>query len=667
MNRRTIILLSACLLTVTSSFLQRASAQTNKRNQAANGRNQNFRNQNSPRNGVRNNAKKPPVKAPPKSRLPEHEKPPAKIDIAPVDTNRTAAMLAAAAKIDSLVEANYTKHNITPNPVAPDDAFVRRVYLDITGTIPSGRQAFSFLALRDAEKRTRLIDHLLNSPGYASHFYNYWGDILRLVDKPNNNVMSQPYNEWVKLSIRKNKPYDQWVREMLTAEGRVWDTPATGYLMRDAGMPLDNLNNTVQVFLGTRIGCAQCHNHPFDRWKQKEFYELAAFMNEANSQNPFGRDMRQMLGDTEKKVRVEITDRKVRGRVQRLLRLNRTGVKSDKPPLKFPHDYSYSDAKPNQRVSPAVPFGPTPTIADGSRRAAFAGWMTSKENPRFALTIANRLWKRAMGRGLIEPVDDLRDDSVATNPALLEFLAAEMIRLDFNLKEFQRIIYNTKTYQRAATMTDVDAGEDYHFPGPLLRRMSAEQAWDSLLTLTLKYPDSFQKPSFMGMVKYVSVESMGSKTLPALIKQSESFDDKFGVRAMRMEAREFAYKGTPLGRASELEHPLPANHFIRKFGQGDRELIEGADKDGTVPQVLTMFNGPVTHMMLERGSFIFNEVVAAKSETARIDVIFLSMLSRRPTAAERLVALKEIRTQGAVGYGDVIWALLNTREFLFIQ
>jgi len=613
-------------------------------------------------------AKKAPQKKPPPSRLPEHEKKPAEIEIAPVDASRVDHVAAAAAKIDALVEANYAKHNITPNPMASNEAFVRRVYLDITGSIPTGRQAFAFFALRDPAKKAKLIDHLLNSPGYASHFYNFWGDILRLVDKPNPNAMSQPYNEWVKTSLRNNKPYDAWVREMMTAEGRVWESPATGYLIRDAGMPLDNLNNTVQVFLGTRIGCAQCHNHPFDRWKQKEFYELAAFMTEANSQNPYARDMRKMLGATEKKARVDIKDRKVRGKVQRLLRMNRTGVKSDKPPLKFPHDYAYKDAKPHQRVSPAVPFGPAPALpANGARRQAFADWMTSKENPRFALTIANRLWKRAMGRGLIDPVDDLRDDSEATNPALLEYLTEEMKRLNFNLKEFQRIIYNTKTYQRAATMTEVDAGQPYHFPGPLLRRMTAEQAWDSLLTLTLKYPDSYQKPSFRGMMKYVAVNSMPDKSLPALIKQSESFESKFGVRAMRMEARGFSYKGTPLGRASELEHPLPANHFIRKFGQGDRELIEGADTDGTVPQVLTMFNGPVTHMMLERGSFIFNEVVAAKTEKARIDVIFLSMLARLPTAAERTLAMKEIRTQGAVGYGDVIWALLNTREFLFIQ
>ncbi len=128
-----------------------------------------------------------------------------------------------------------------------------------------------------AQKRARLIDQLLNSPGYASHFYNYWTDVLRVTERLANNVPGRPYAEWIKVCLETNKPYDKMVYEMLTAEGKIFENPAAGYILRDSGMPLDAMNNTVRIFLGTQIGCAQCHDHPFDRWKQKEFYQMAAF------------------------------------------------------------------------------------------------------------------------------------------------------------------------------------------------------------------------------------------------------------------------------------------------------------------------------------------------------------------------------------------------------
>ncbi len=576
----------------------------------------------------------------------------------------------AAMRIDRMVEKNYEKHNVVAHPMTTDAQFVRRVYLDITGMIPTLPQVTSFLNDKTASKRARLIDQLLNSRGYGSHSYNYWANILRLTDRPTNNIMGYPYNEWVKDSLRSNKPYDVWVREMLTAEGKIWDNPASGYLLRDAGMPLDNLNNTVRVFLGTRIGCAQCHDHPFDRWTQREFYELASFMHGVRSRYN-ARDANYGKGNPVTRVRAELEksgQQKMVGRVNRILRANQYGViDNPRAVLKFPHDYQYDDAKPGEVVRPKTLFGTSPKLnPQADRRAIFAKWMTSPENPRFTKTIANRLWAKAMGRGIIHPVDDMTDASKPENPELMAFLEEEMVRLKYDMKEFLRVIYNTRTYQRQASKHDIGPEEVYHFPGPVLRRMTAEQVWDSFLALTVYNPDTYVRPSISQFKAAIDV-NMASVNAATAIKKSEAYEEQFGGAASRKQRQTMGYKGQVLVRASELPQPLPATHFIRQFGQGDRELISGASEDGTVPQILTMFNGPITHMMLERGSVIYDNLLKQRTTSDRIDAIFLAVLGRYPTATDRGVASREIAALKEAGYGNVIWALVNTREFLFIQ
>jgi hypothetical protein len=594
--------------------------------------------------------------------LPDSGKPTRKIEIAKVDPATAERAKLAAAKIDSLVEANYVKYQITPNPLTSDEQFVRRVYLDITGTIPSYHQAVDFLDSTDPDKRARLIDHLLNSRGYASHFFNYWANILRLVDFPDNNLPATPYIEWVKESIRANKPYDAWVREMLTAEGKMWDNPATGYVLRDTGMPLDSLNNTVRVFLGTQIGCAQCHDHPFDRWTQREFYQMAAFTYGVRNRTAGYGEVKRLQQEL-----INLGGPRPNAPLN-LARANTYEVRDDsRLQLKLPHDYQYDDAKPFDIVQPVAIFTPAATLSPGqSPRGVFAEWLTSKQNPRFAKTIANRLWKRALGVGLVEPVDDMRDDSVAENPELLDYLTTVMVKLDFDLKEFQRIILNTKTYQRQASLREPAAGEPYHFAGPVLRRMTAEQTWDSLLTLAIDKPDAVLRASNEGVAEVANID-LQKISAKELTERWEEFNERWGRGAVQAMRRDHGYKGELLARASELPLPAPPGHFLREFGQGDREQIEAGSTEGTVPQILTMFNGPVTHMMLEEGSVIYDNVVAAKSVNERIDVIFLSLLARKPTSAARATALKEIQTGGNAGYGDVIWSLLNMREFLFIQ
>lgn len=617
-------------------------------------------------------AKKAPAAKPPQKKY----EPPAHVPlrlqrIAKIDPATRQEALAKAAKIDQMVEANYAKHKTTPNPMTSDEQFVRRIYLDITGTIPTLKDVRLFLANNDSQKRSKLIDNLLSQEGYASNFYNYWSDILRLKDgNIANNVPGRPYSEWVKECLEKNKPYDKFVYEMLTAEGKIWDNPAAGYILRDAGMPLDAMNNTVRVFLGTQIGCAQCHNHPFDHWTQKEFYEMAAFTFGTATRRGGG-DKKFGGGNIVNKMKDELkkVDTKYDGggKYNRLLIGNLVEVYDNNAKLVLPHDYRYDDAKPKQAVQPKTIFEPAAKIEKGeSPRVAFAKWLTSPQNPRFAKTIANRLWKKSFGVGVIEPVDDMKDDSQPENPELMAFLTNEMIHLNFDMKEYLRIIYNTKTYQRESTHAEITPGDEYHFPGPILRRMTAEQVWDSFITLAAFKPDEYQKEPASVESKWMNIDLTKATALEIYEHDKKLRSDE--IKKER-EARDkgHTYKGVLLVRASELPSPRPPGHFLRQFGQSDRESIEVSNVDGAVPQVLQMFNGPITHMLLEAGSVMYKNVTAEKSTDTRIDTVFLSILARKPSTDERRAAASEVKTHGDAGYGNVIWALVNTREFLFIQ
>jgi hypothetical protein len=611
----------------------------------------------------------------PTSRIPRGS---GKVDatpVKPVDPGRLADVRKCAARIDELIDANYKKHSVTSNPQVSDAVFLRRTYLHLAGRIPKYEEALSFLGSKDPDKRSKLIDELLNSQDHVSHMFNYWGNILRLQDHPiNNNQIAQPYHEWIKQSLAENTPYDQWVTQMITSEGHIWDNPAVGYAMRDSGMELDHVDNTVQVFLGTQIGCAQCHDHPFDRWTQKEFYQMAAFLYPAHTRIGVGDKKRFPNGNPVERVRNEMKALDpayaTTGAFGRVLYANLFEVwENNDRKLKLPHDYQYDNGKPREIVAANPIFGSEVKITKGeSPRDAFARWLTSPDNPRFAKNIANRMWKHAFGIALIEPSNDLRDDSECSNPELLDFLSSELIRQKYDVRELQRIICHTSVWQREAQVREPTEEGLYQFPGPILRRMTAEQIWDSLLTMAVYGFESFTRPSTQGLAQVVALD-LSNATATDVKKVAEEFDAKYSSRAQRKLTitRNSYKKRTILARASELPLPLPSDHFLRQFGQGDRELIEVASTDGNVSQILAMFNGEITHMMLETGSVIYDNTIRAKSVDARIDVIFLSILSRKATSAEDSIARAEIKASGNAGYGNVIWALINTKEFLFIQ
>jgi tetratricopeptide (TPR) repeat protein len=590
-----------------------------------------------------------------------------------VSPGKLVDALRGAKRIDQLVAANYAKHKIRPNSKTTDAEFLRRIYLDITGTIPTNLQTRRFLLSKTADKRARLIDDLLNSVGYASHSFNYWADVLRYTDNLNSNVRGDHYRQWIKQSLAGNKPWDRMVNELLTAEGLIWDNPATGYLQRDASMPLDNMNNTVRIFLGTRIGCAQCHDHPFDRWTQKEFYQMAAFTFGTLTRTGGG-DKRfwndnpsSRLSDQFNEIEQEEEDRRRNYyRFNRLVGFNMQIVNDQASrKITLPADYAYDNAKPGQVIAPKALFGNSAAVRTGEvPRKAFARWVTSKDNPRFALTIANRLWKRCFGVGQIEPVDDMMDDTEAENPALMAFLESEMKRVNFDMKQYLRMIFNSETYQRQACSFEVHPGEPFHFAGPILRRMTAEQLWDSILTLAVVDPNEYREPPATvrsGVIDFDLNEVSAPEMLSAISKEQQVGGQK------RKWQTKYIYKGVLLARASELPSPVPANHFLRTFGQSNRELISSSSKMGSVPQVLFMFNGPISHMMLEKNSTIYNNVKRASSVTGGVTTVFRTVLNRDPDEEELAIGVEEIKQNGPAGYGNVIWSLVNTREFMFIQ
>jgi hypothetical protein len=726
--------------------------------------------------------------------------------------------LKAAGEIDALLAADWKKHNLRPNPPASDEVFVRRIYLDVGGRIPTAREATAFLTSQDPSKRAKLIDRLLAGEGYVQHMFNYWADILRLRANTqsgfNQFADQQHYANFVKQSLRANKPYDEFVRAMTAAPGKVWDNGGVGYYFRDQGMPLDNMAVTVRIFLGTRIECAQCHDHPFDKWTQKQFYEMAAFTYGVDTNQSHSPTLKGMLDirTRQDKEMAKALQEKFKGHPEKLklalsewrneqrytvdsitsIRTPQVGTSTDYLPqrtLPFPKDYQYDDAKPYQRVLAATMLGKAVDLTGPDLLKAYGQWMTSPENPRFTTVIANRLWKKVFGLGLIEPVDDMKDSTVAVNPELMKQLEKLMVGVGYDLKAYLRVLYNTQAYQRSATRSEVVPGDAYRFTGPLLRRMTAEQIWDSFVTLTNVTPDmpaprspgrdsryahtrkisdgidcltpeellkglelagelfrregepkiaEFRKQieeaeakgdkakaksltremrKFTGSVRErglddhvyvpafeklslkvsgkvhripVPVSSkaeypnsdrikipgydVADKTPAELAAEREAQQkglvkeaDSFGIPANDRQAYT-TYRGLVMRdwlRAAELDSPAPRGHYLREFGQSDRETVENANLTASIPQVHVLMNSDLVPKVLARFSALMLTVNQAPSTDAKVDAIYLTLLARKPTALEKQKWAKA--QEKGLDLEDLIYALVNTQQFIFIQ
>ncbi|MCP4856384.1 MAG: DUF1549 domain-containing protein, partial [Fuerstiella sp.] len=249
----------------------------------------------------------------------------------------------AASRIDAIIRLDLKKHELQPNPPVSDVQFVRRVYLDVIGRIPTVEELTTFQNDRSPDRRARLIDALLDSPGHESHMFNWLGDMLRVKDDYYRIGKTWTFHTWLKTQLRENRPWDEMVHDMLTAEGRLGANGATAYLLRDASMPLDSLSNTLTTFLGANVSCAQCHDHPFAEWTQRDFYEMASF---------FGSTAFERV-DTRKPAIKLRDERFSKANLVTLLQPNMERVVFDSTRVTvFPEDYAYDDAKPGDRVNP---------------------------------------------------------------------------------------------------------------------------------------------------------------------------------------------------------------------------------------------------------------------------------------------------------------------------
>ncbi len=406
------------------------------------------------------------------------------LDRSRINSFSPAIIASAAADVDRLVGAVLTANKQALNAPATQEQFLRRIYLDAAGRVPTAKEAATFLASNAPDKRAKLIDELVFSPSYSMQMFNWMADLLRVKDTFAKGVLAFTFEDWLKARLAAGTPWDKLVSEMITADGRLSDNGATGFMLFDAEMPLDGVSNLMTTFLGTNMACAQCHDHPLAEWTQRDFYQMAAFFGATD-----GKD-EAILGAIKKAIKADTSLPKAT--MAKIGDMNAFRLEDgEKQKLTFPKDYKYKDAKAGDPVTPALiawskgekslPVYNVNTKSPSQLRDEFARWLTSPQNPRFATNIANRIWKKAFGLGVIEPINDIDDLAEASSPELMAHLTFVMKAAKFDLREVQRVIYNSKTYQASASATPDLGKAKYLFNGPIVRRLSAEQVWDSLI------------------------------------------------------------------------------------------------------------------------------------------------------------------------------------------
>jgi hypothetical protein len=515
------------------------------------------------------------------------------------------AWLRGGNTLDRRVADKLESLGIEPSGQADDAAFARRVYLDLIGTLPSPSEAGAFLSkmrlVRSrgagavAEARAALVERLLKRPEYASLWAIRWADVLRVDREALGAKGAYVFYRWLRDRMAENTPYDRWVRELLTAQGSTAEVgPAN--LFRVTRAPEDAANTVSQVFLGVRLQCAQCHHHPFEKWTQEDFWGLAGF---------FARLERQQETPDSERISPGGTDE---------AKHPRTGVVIPAHVLEAP----------SHLESSSVPAGgPTASTGDSAaedRRAVLARWLTARENRFFARMFANRLWSQLLGRGVVEPVDDLRETNPPSNGPLLDELTALVLRSGFDQKAVLRAIVNSRVYQLAATPTASNARDQQNFSRSMVRRLPAEVLLDAISTVT---------------------------EVPA------------------------RFEGAPAGvRAIELwDNRLPS-YFLEVFGRPLRGSPCECERsqEPSMSQALHLMNSPGIHAQIaSRKGRVARLVRAGAAPWVIVDELYLAALSRPPSFSERKAALELFRTSPSAQTAgeDLLWALMNSFGFLF--
>lgn len=503
--------------------------------------------------------------------------------------------------VDEHVLAKLRELRIEPSDLCTDAEFVRRAYLDACGVLPKPDEVTAFVASADPRKREKLVDELLARPEFADYWALQLGDLFQNRRERDHDVRGvkgvRQFHVWLRQQVAANRPWDALARDVLTASGKVTDNPAVGYFVVTVGEKRHADESEVgesvaQALLGTRIGCAKCHNHPLERFTQDDFYHFAAYFSRVSIQRKEPKD-----GVTVLKVSHPDENRN-----------------KDKVGVSQPRTGQFMAPQPLDRSKAEVKPGDDP-------RASLAAWVTDPANPSFAGAMLNRVWRHYLGVGLVEPVDDLRATNPPTNPALWDALKKDFVGSGYDLRKLMRLILTSRTYQLSAATRPGNETDARFYSHYYARRLPAEVMLDAVCDAT---------------------------GVP------EKFD------------------GYPLGvRAVQVPDPGTASYFLRTFGRSDRVTACACERVGEVslPQVLHLIGGEPTTGKVGNGSGWLAKTLAAEKDDAKVlDALFLRTLARLPRPAERAqvagLRADKSSTREEV-FGDLFWALLNSKDFLF--
>jgi hypothetical protein len=511
--------------------------------------------------------------------------------------------------IDHHVFAKLKEHGIAPSELCTDAEFLRRLYLDICGRLPTPAEARVFLASPD---RNRLIDALLERPEYADFWSLKWADLLRVDRKFIQPQGSKAYHAWLRDAVRTDMPLDQMARALLTGKGHSYkDAPANYYAVvrpprnPGEGIPFDSTETTAQLFLGVRMKCAKCHNHPFERWTQDDYWGLAAFFTQVKQQ----REGKDPGVNPEHRPVTVLIDPKA-------------------PELVHP--------RTGTPVRPKVLGGPIVEVPAGKdRRELLADWLTGPDNPFFASAAVNRVWFHLMGRGIVDPVDDFRESNPPANDALLDALTRSFTAGGFRMKPLIRDILRSRTYQLSSQTNATNRDDGRYCSHTLARSLTAEQLLDAVCDVT-GVPEAFEG-------------------YPA------------GTRAVQLPDGEvLASKGRYLNYE---RHPF-MKQFGQPDRELACEC--GREGDFTLNRALEMMNGPTVTAKLRQPSNRLGTLLAPQagktlSDAEVLEEVYLAALARRPSSenAKRFLDYVARSSDRRQAWEDVLWVLLRSREFMY--
>ncbi len=489
--------------------------------------------------------------------------------------------------IDEHIDAKLKRLKIQPSAAADDSVFLRRIYLDLTGIPPTPKQIRAFLDNSDSSrvKREQVIDSLIGSPEFVDYWSLKWGDLLQSNRKHLGEKGMWAFRQWIRDAIASNQPYDEFVREILTSVGSTFQSPAANYY-RVNDDPKLAMETTTQLFLGVRMVCAQCHDHPFERWTQNQYFQLSAFFAAVGMKPGFDSD-------------------------EQIVYLKR----DDKD---FMHPKTSKAVEPDYLLASA---GMPPVGSFSDTREALAGWLTSPKNPYFAKAIANRVWSYFFGRGIIEPVDDIRGSNPPINPMLLDALEADLVQSGFDLRHLIRTIVSSRTYQSSMETNEWNAGDEINFSHFMPRRLKAESLLDAMTIATGSRPDFPEVP------------------------------------------QDFS--------AQQLPDPhVDTGGFLNMFGRPERESACECERrnDLSLPLAMSLVNGPtLADAIAHPEGRVAKGILAGLSDRELVEELYLASLGRMPTPAEMDNARTYLNSSpGRAGKAqDLLWALINSNSFLF--